>query len=234
MKRFYKDVSVVADDESFSIALDGRPVRTPGRALLQVPTPALADCIAAEWRAQEEEVRPAAMPMTRFANSAIDRIRPRRPEVVSEIAAYAETDLLCYRADTPEELIERQAFTWQPLLDWTAERYNAPLRVTQSVTPVAQDDTAVAALREEIAALDEFALSGVHSLTAVSGSIVLALAVVECRISAAEAAAASLLDETFQAERWGEDPEAVVRWESIGVEMASAARFLATALPKLP
>lgn len=231
MKRFYKEVSVVEDGGCFSILLDGRPMRTPGRDLLQVPHRALADCIAAEWQAQEEEVKPEAMPMTRFANSAIDRVRSRRGEVVAEIAAYAETDLLCYRTDATDELAERQNFTWQPLLDWAGERYGAVLHITQAVTPVRQDETAVAALGNEVGALDEFALSGLHSLTTTSGSLVLALAVAEGRISAAEAAAASLLDETFQAEKWGEDPETVVRWESIGVEMASAARFLAAALP---
>ncbi len=232
MRRFYREVSVAEEDGLFSVALDGRPIRTPGREALELPSRRIAEEVAAEWQAQSEEVEPESMPMTRFANSAIDRIRPRHDEVVSEIAAYAETDLLCYRSDTPEELAERQNVTWQPLLDWAAERYGASLNVTSAITPVAQEGASVAALRAAIATQNDFALSGLHSLTTTSGSIVLALAVAEGRIGAEEAAAASLLDETFQAENWGEDPEAVARWESIGAEIAAAARFLGFALPK--
>ena len=232
MKRFYKQVAVVAEDGFYSITLDGRPVRSPGRAPLALPTEALADCVAEEWREQGEEIAQENMPMTRFVNSAIDRVRPRMQEVVDEIAAYAATDLLCYRTETPEALAERQADTWQPLLDWAAARYGAALRVTQSITPVAQDEAALATIRTEVAAQDEYALSGLHSLTTASGSVVIALAVAEGRIGAADAAAASLLDETFQAEKWGEDPEAVARWGSITAEIAAAARFLAVALPR--
>ena len=122
MKRFYKQVAVVAEDGFFLITLDGKQVRSPGRARLELPTEALADCVAEEWREQKENIVPERMPMTRFVNSAIDRVRPRIQEVIDEIAGYAATDLLCYRTGSPEELAARQVSAWQPLLDWAAER----------------------------------------------------------------------------------------------------------------
>ncbi len=231
MKRFYREATVVSEQGRYSVTLDGRPVLSPGKSPLELPTRLLAESVSAEWNAQGEEIDPASMPMTRFANSAIDRIRPRRDEVVNEIAAYAETDLLCYRTATPEGLAERQAFTWQPLLDWAATQYGASLRVTQEIIPVAQDKDAVAALRNQIVSRDEFALSALHSLTAASGSVVIALAVAESRIDPKEASAASLIDETYQAEEWGEDPESIARWEAIGAEIEAAARFLAAVTP---
>ena len=229
MKRFYKQVAVVAEDGFFLITLDGKQVRSPGRARLALPTEALADCVAEEWREQKENIVPERMPMTRFVNSAIDRVRPRIQEVIDEIAGYAATDLLCYRTGSPEELAAHQVSAWQPLLDWAAERYGAKLRVTQSITPIAQDEAALAVIRDEVAARDEYALSGLHSLTTASASIVLALVVSEGHIGANAAAAASLLEETFQAENWGEDPEAAARWGSITAEMKAAARFLTVA-----
>ncbi|NKB59212.1 MAG: ATPase [Alphaproteobacteria bacterium] len=227
MKRFYREASVVAEEGRYSVVLDGRPVLSPGRSPLELPAVELANAIAAEWNAQGDDIVPESMPMTRFANSAIDRIRPRRDGVVSEIAAYAETDLLCYRAAAPADLVERQSFTWQPLLDWIAEHYGAVLNVTQGVMPLTQNAEATALLRAQVAMRDVFVLSALHSITAASGSLVIALAVVEGRIGPEEAAAASLIDETFQAEKWGEDPESVARWDSIGTEIAAAARFLA-------
>lgn len=231
MKRFYSDASVVAKNDQFAVELDGRPVLSPGRTPLDLEKQSVAEAIAEEWNAQGEEVVPESMPMTRFANTAIDRIRPRRDAVATEIAGYAGTDLLCYRVEEPKDLAERQAFTWQPLLDWAAAHYGASLRVTEGVIPVAQDADALTVLHTQVASYDEFALSGLHSLTSASGSLVIALAVLEGRIAPEEAAAASLIDETFQAEQWGEDPESIARWEGIGVEIAVAARFLSLALP---
>lgn len=230
MKKFYREATVVDEGGRFLVTLDGRPILSPGREKLALPTRPLADSVAAEWNDQDEEVVPQSMPMTRFANTALDRVRPRRDAVVGEIAAYAETDLLCYRTETPAELAERQTFAWQPLLDWAADRFGASLRVTRELAPITQDATAVEALRAAVAAHDDFSLSGLHSLTTASGSLVIALAVAEDRIGPEEAAAASLLDETYQAEKWGEDPEAVVRWESIGAEIAAGAKFLAATL----
>lgn len=231
MKRFYRAASVAAKHGLFSVELDGRPVLSPGRSPLDLKTQAMAEAVAAEWDAQGDEIVPETMQMTRFANTAIDRIRPRQEEIANEVAAYAGTDLLCYRAAEPEDLAERQSFTWQPLLDWAAAHYGATLRVTEGIVPVGQDPEALAILNAKVAACDEFVLSGLHSLTAASGSLVIALAVVEDRISPEEAAAASLIDETFQAEQWGEEPESIARWDAIGAEIAAAARFVSLTLP---
>ena len=229
MKRFYREAAVIAERDGYSVALDDRPVRSPGKAALVAPTRALAEFLAAEWNAQQDDVIPDSMPMTRFANSAIDRVRPHRDQVVEQIAGYVETDLLCYRADRPEALAERQEQAWQPLLDWVAARYGAALRVTRDARPIAQEEAAVAAVRVVVAGYEDFALSALHALTSASGSVVLALAVAEGRISPEEASAASLVDESFQAEEWGEDPAAVARWVAIGAEIHAAARFLAAA-----
>jgi len=231
MKRFYSAASVVAKNGHFTVELDNRPVLTPGRTSLELKMQAVAEAIAEEWNAQDDEVVPESMPMTRFANTAIDRIQPRQDEVANEIAAYAGTDLLCYRAEEPKDLAERQSFAWQPLLDWAAAHYGTSLRLTAGVIPVEQDPEALAVLHAKVAACDAFALSALHSLTSASGSLVIALAVLEGRIGPEEAAAASLIDETFQAEQWGEDPESIARWDGIGAEIAMAARFLSLALP---
>jgi chaperone required for assembly of F1-ATPase len=185
--------------------------------------------LAAEWADQPEEIDPRAMPMTRFANTAIDRVRRRRPAVIDEIAAYGGSDLLCYRVTAPEGLAARQEDSWQPLLDWAAQRFGAELQVTREIAHVAQDPGALAALREAVGAHDDFGLSALHSLTTALGSLILSLAVSEGRIGAPEAATASLLDELWQAQQWGNDDEAVTRRDAIRAEIEAATRFLAAA-----
>jgi chaperone required for assembly of F1-ATPase len=231
VKRFYKHAAVVpAEAEGgFGVALDGKSVKTPGRETLILPTKPLADAVAAEWAAQGEKIDPFAMPMTRFANTAIDRVRRRRPIVIDEIAAYGGSDLLCYRVSSPAELAARQDEAWQPLLDWSKQRHGADLRVTRDVAHLSQDPAALAALREAVGAHSDFGLSAMHSLTAALGSLILALALSEGHIDAPEAAEASLLDELWQAAQWGNDDEAVARRESIRAEVDSAARFLSIA-----
>jgi len=206
--------------------LDERPARTPGGAALVLPVRALARALAAEWRAQDTHIRPDSMPLTRFANTAIDRVATRRDAVIDELAGYAETDLLCYRVAFPVALVRRQEEAWQPLLDWAAAQCGATLRVTHTATPVAQDADAVAALRAAIAAHEDFALAALHGLCACSGSVVLALAVAAGAIDARAAANASLLEESWQAENWGEEDEAAARRIAIRAEIAAAARFL--------
>ena len=231
MKRFYKQAAIVdaPQGDGFAVALDGRTVKTPGREVLAVPARPLAAAIVAEWDEQGEEVDPRAMPMTRFANTAIDRVRRRRPAVIDEIAAFGGTDLLCYRVSDPADLAARQDELWQPLLDWSAERYGAGLQVTRDIAHVTQPDESLTVLREAVATHCEFGLSALHSLSAALGSLVLSLAVSEGRLSAPDAVEVSLLDETWQAQKWGEDDEAVIRWEGIRVEVKSAARFLTVA-----
>jgi chaperone required for assembly of F1-ATPase len=226
MKRFYEDVAVVENDACFAVTLDGRAMRTPGKVPLDLPSRKLAEAIACEWRAQGDKIDPHAMPLTRFANTATDRVAALRDAVAGEIAGCARTDLLCHRVATPEDLAARQDALWQPILDWAAERHGATLLVTRDIVAVAQPEPALSALRAAVDAHGDFALSALHSLTATCGSVVLALAVSSGRISACQAAEASLLEEAYQAEQWGDDPEAVERRDGIRAEIASAARFL--------
>ena len=226
-KRFYKQAAVIAlDGGGHGVALDGRPIRTPGGAQLSAPTQALAEAIAAEWDAQDEDIRPLSMPMMRLTATAIDRIGRERAAIVDGVAAYGGSDLLCYRAEGPDSLVARQAAAWQPLLDWVAEAHDARLAVTQGIGHVAQDEAALDALRAAVEALDDHRLAAVSQLTASCGSLVTALAVEAGRIGAEQAIEASQLDEDWQAEQWGQDREAADRRRNVAAEIEQAVRFL--------
>ena len=227
MKRFYKEAKVAAAGDQFGIELDGKPLRTPEKRALTVPNPALAEAIAAEWQGQGITVKPLDLPLTRLVSTAIDRVAARRDDVVAEIANYAGTDLLCYRAGEPRELVERQQTIWQPLLDWAEARLGATLGVTQSVTPLAQDPAALAAIERAIAAHDAMRLVALHLATTTCGSVALGLALLAERISAEEAFAAAQLEESFQIERWGEDAEQTQRRAALKEDIVLAARFAA-------
>jgi chaperone required for assembly of F1-ATPase len=227
IKRFYREVTVESRAAGHGVALDGRAVRTPQKAELALPTRALAEAVAAEWDAQSDEIAPQTMPMMQLASTAVDRVRPRRDAVIGEIASYAETDLLCYRADGPTGLVARQASEWQPVLDWAAGQYDALLAVTEGVMPVAQPRAAVAALRAAVAECDEFVLAALYNLTIASGSLVLALAVRDSAMDPESACDASQLDEEWQASEWGRDPAAESRRARARAEILAAARFLA-------
>lgn len=234
MKRVYKVVSVAEAGRdagertgAWEVRLDGRPLRTPGRAPLALRSRALADAVAAEWDAQVEEIRPDTMPMTQLASTAIDRVAPQRDAIVDGVAKYAETDLLCYRAESHQpELLARQRRVWQPLLDWAALRYDATLAVSSGVMPRPQPPGACRALKAAVEALDDMTLSGLQSAVAASGSLVLGLALLENRVTAEEAFEASQLDETFQIEQWGEDAEAAARRAALRRDLLDARRFL--------
>jgi chaperone required for assembly of F1-ATPase len=227
MKRFYKEAKVVAADNAFAIELDGKPLRTPEKRALLVPTKNLADAIAAEWQGQGVTVRPLDLPLTRLVSTALDRVTPRRTAVIAEIAKYGTTDLLCYRAAEPPELIERQRQIWQPLLDWAEARHAASFVVTRGVTPVAQTPATLRAIDGAIAAYDAMHLVALHLATSACGSVVLGLALLAERVSAEEAFAAAQLDETFQIERWGEDAEQTKARAALKEDIALAARFAA-------
>ena len=201
MKRFYKEVKV-ADG---AILLDGKPVKTPARAELRLPTPALAEAVAAEWRGQEEEIDPRTMRLTGLSNAAIDRVMPDMPAFVRPLAAYAESDLLCYRADSPAELIARQAEAWDPLLDWARRRFDAHFAVTSGIVHAPQPDATIARLGEALAAYDAFHLAGLAPIITIGGSLVTALALVEGEVDPDSAFDLTHLDELWQARRWGED-----------------------------
>lgn len=208
-KAFWSEVSVTEAAGGFGIALDGRAVRTPAKAELVLPTRDFAEGVAAEWRAQTGKIDPGTMPLTRAANSAIDKVRVQHAEVAALLAAYGGHDLLCYRAAAPPELVARQAAGWNPVLDWAATALDAPLRVTTGVTPIDQDAAVLARLARRVGALDEFAMAGFHDLVGLSGSLILAFAVTERALGAPEAWALSRIDEDWQQELWGVDEEAV-------------------------
>jgi chaperone required for assembly of F1-ATPase len=225
MKRFYRHAAPLAAAAGFGVALDGRLVKTPAKRDLVVPGLALASAIAAEWNAQEAELRPSFMPLTRLANITIDRDPTQREVIVKATAGYAGTDLVCYRtADQPALAARQQAF-WQPLVDWARQRYAAPLAVTAGVIPTPQPEASLDALAAAVAAQDDFALTALVVATAACGSLVIALALFEGRLDAAEAFAASQLDESFQIEAWGEDTEQAERRRALAAEIAAAARL---------
>lgn len=207
-KRFWKSASVVAIDQGFGVQLDGRPVKTPSKKMLIVPTQAMAQAVAAEWDAQTGLIRPDLMPMTRYANSAIEKVAPQFHAVADHLATYGETDLLCYRATSPQELIDRQAAAWDAWLEWSAQEFRAPLTATSGVMYIPQPAPSLANLRAQMNAMTAYHLSAFHDLVAVSGSLILALALAKGRINADQAYVLSRIDEQWQIEQWGQDEEA--------------------------
>jgi chaperone required for assembly of F1-ATPase len=226
MKRVYREATTRQAGDGWGIALDGRPMRTPAKHELVVPSAALAAAIAAEWDAQQDDIRPATMPLTRLAATAIDRTRTQRDLVIAEAANYAGTDLVCYRVDHPPELVARQQAEWQPLLDWAMLRYDASLAATSGILPQPQSPGALKAFAAAVAAQDDFRLTALHAMTAACGSLVIALALLDGRLDAAAAFAVSQLDETFQIEAWGEDAEVAARRQGLAEDIAAAARFV--------
>ncbi|MGE4373034.1 MAG: ATP12 family chaperone protein [Xanthobacter sp.] len=232
-KRFYKEVRVGASsrsDESatagFSILLDGRPVRTPARAVLQVPSQALAEAMAEEWAAQKEQIDLATMPLTRLVNVALDRVQPEAATVRDEVVRYAGTDMLFYRAESPQGLVDRQAHYWDTVLDWMRDQYGTRFYMAEGVMHVAQPEDSLAAVRDLVPEI-ALPLSAIHSMTTLTGSALLALAVAQGRLNADEAWAAAHVDEDWNREQWGEDELATTRREARRVEMDAAVRLLA-------
>jgi len=226
VKRFWKEVSVEPIDGGFTIALDGRRVKTPARAELVVPARALADAIAEEWRTVEGEIDPRAMPLTGLANAAIDRIAPDKEAFARGLAAYGESDLLCYRADRPPRLVERQATLWDPILAWCRRRYDADFEVASGIVHRPQPKATVDRLAHAVLARSPFDLAALSPLVTISGSLVIALALVEDGIDLDTAWAAASLEEQWQAEQWGEDAEAARALAARRAEFEAAYRFL--------
>jgi len=229
MKRFYKETTVDAAGPGHRVLLDGRPIRTPAKAVMVLPTRGLAEAIAAEWRdvPEQSEINVSHLPLTRLAATGIDRVAGQRHQVIEDAAKYAASDMLCYRAGEPSSLVERQQRLWQPLLDWAVQRYDAPLLVGEGTAFVMQPEASTAKLRAAVAAHGDLALSALYNLTHVAGSLVIALAVSEGHLTPEEAFAAAQLDELYQIERWGEDPIAAKRHAGIRQDIAAGARFLA-------
>lgn len=202
MKRFWTDVSV----KDGGIELDGRPVRTPGRAPLTLPTSALATAVAEEWRDVSATIDPRAMPLTGLANAAIDRIAGDTTGFAGGLAAYAASDLLCYRADSPDELVARQALAWDPLIDWASRRYDVHFTIATGVMPVDQPDATLERLGAAVASRDAFALAGLSPIVTTTGSLISALALAEDAAGADAIWSAATVDDDWQREQWGEDP----------------------------
>jgi chaperone required for assembly of F1-ATPase len=224
VKRFYKAAKV---GEGRRILLDGKVVRTPGRRDLALPSDALADAVADEWNAQDEEIDPRAMRLTGLANAAIDRIAPELGAFARGLAAYGESDLLCYRAEGPAPLVSRQAESWDPILAWAQQYYDAVFELASGITHMPQPAETIARLNAAVAARDPFALAGLSPLVTISGSLLIALALAEGAIALNTAWAAATLDEQWQAEHWGEDAEAIAALANRRRDFEAAARFLA-------
>jgi chaperone required for assembly of F1-ATPase len=235
VKRFWDSVSIEPSDGGYTVLLDGKPMHLPGGAVLTVEAETLAHAIAEEWReaggGKGGEMSFANTPLTRLAGTAQQRIAPDPAPIIDAIARYAESDLLCYRAETPRELVARQTQAWQPWLDWAAQTYGAPLRVASGIAYVKQHRGSVAALRSAVAVLDIPALAALGIAVPALGSLVLGLAIAEGRLDAGTAHALGVLDELFQAEAWGEDAEAAARRAAIAADVALAVRFLQLTRP---
>lgn len=245
MKRFYQTVSPVTvplDDqnpvyqdqtEGFGLNLDDKLLKSPDKKPFCLPNLEMAQAIAAEWDRQTEKILPETMPVMGQAAKTVDWISKQYDTAIAEIMEYAETDLLCYRVNYPETLAQRQRAAWQPILDWIATEYQAPLAITDSVQAVQQPPESLAQLQKAICALSPWALAAIHSLTGVLGSACLALAIYHQRISAQQAFEASFLDELFQIENWGEDQEAKQHRDKKLQEISDLALYLSYVTPRV-
>jgi len=226
VKRFWKSAAVVGVDGGYAIELDGRPVKTPARAELAVPTSALAEAIAAEWNESPDDVDPRAMPLTGLANAAIDRVATDKDAFAADLARYGESDLTCYRAEGPETLVRRQAESWDVLLGWARRRYDVDFATCSGVMHVSQPEETVRKLGHAVASLDSFHLAGLAPLVTIRGSLVAGLAVLEKLMPATEAWEAVSLDDRWQMEQWGADAEAEAALDGRRRDFLSGARFL--------
>lgn len=226
MKRFYTDVSVAEAEAGFAVLLDARPMKTPGKRTVVAPNRPLAEAVAEEWRAQEETLSPATMPLARCLNSALDTVAPQPDAAVAQLRHYARSDLLCYRADEPEELAARQKAVWAPHLAWAEARFGVSFAVVAGVMPADQPPGTIETLTEAVAAMDPYRLTGTYVAAGATASVVLGLRLAERAITAEEAWTAASLDEAFQAELWGDDAEAAERRAAIAAEVRAADRFL--------
>lgn len=224
--RFYKQVTVEPVDGGFEIHLDGKATRRLDQQPLVVPTPELAQGIADEWRVQGDKVKPSTMVLTRLVKGALDRDDAEWACLVDEIVNYGSSDLLCYRAEGPAELSERQASSWQPLLDWADEQFGVALTFTSGIISVVQAEASLEALRAHVEALPRFRLAALHPAVPLCGSSILALALLHQRLNPEEAMSLCLLDELWQEEQWGQDDEAAVRRQKLGDELKRLFAFM--------
>lgn len=227
MKRFYEKAAVASQDGIHRVTLDNRPLRSPAKADLQFPTFALAEAVAEEWARQEERIDAASMPLMTLSSTAVDYVGPRRAAIIEELVGFAGHDLICYWCDEPPELVRRQQETWQPLLDWAALTFDAPLKIVRGVLSEDQPQGSLEALQREVSAVEDFPLMSLLSACQATGSLIIGLAVLKERLTAREAFESAQLDERFQMERWGEDAEALARHDALQEDLTQAERLLA-------
>jgi chaperone required for assembly of F1-ATPase len=225
-KRFYEHVAIKDEGDRAAVLLDGKTVRTPGKAPFVLPNAALAEAIAEEWRGQGGRIDPSTMPLTRLANSVIDGVKGNEGAVIDDILKYAGSDLLCYRAEGPKGLVALQSKHWDPILAWAKQDFGAPMRLSEGVMHVEQPPNSLDALKERLQDFDPWSLAALHVMTGLSGSALLALAVALRRITPEEAWAAAHVDEDWQIGQWGEDEEAKVRRANRHRDFTAAARLL--------
>lgn len=224
-KRFWKQAAPAEAEGGWQVELDGRPVRTPAKTLMVLPTLDLAEQVAAEWDAQEGEIDPAQMPFTRMSNSALDKVSAQHGEVAGMLAEYGGTDLLCYRATSPAELVARQADAWDPLLDWAAADLGVRLDVAAGVMHVPQSEDALSRLHRMVCEMDDFRLAAFHDLVSMTGSLILGFAAARDYADSADIWRLSRIDETWQEEQWGVDEEAAAQAEFKRREFLHAKRY---------
>ena len=226
-RRFYKEVTLEPRPQGVAVLLDGRALKTPAKQLFLAPTQAAAELAAAEWASQGERILPAAMPVTRLLNVALDRAPETRAALAAEVARYAETDLLCHLADEASELREREEANWAPLRAWAAETLGVRLEPVAGVVARPQRPESLAAAHDRALALDDVRLVTLAHATALLGSVILGFALVNGRLGAEAAFAASRIDETYQEEQWGADAEASERAEGLREELVVIEALLA-------
>ncbi|MGJ8545791.1 MAG: ATP12 family chaperone protein [Sulfitobacter sp.] len=231
-KRFWKASEVIEAPGGFTVALDGRPIKTPAKAPLVMPTRAMAEAVAGEWDAQEGIIDPGSMPCTRTANAAIDKVAVQHAEVADMLAAYGDSDLLCYRADHPEELVERQSAQWDPWLSWAQEALNVQLLPRVGVVHVPQEPEALAAMSRLVHGYDKFQLAAFHDLVSLSGSLVIGFAAAQGARDIEALWDISRLDENWQIEQWGADDEASAMAEVKKAAFVHAKRMFDLAIVK--
>src|ERR1700674_830347 len=229
--RFYRDVSVLSGVRGYGVLLDGKPVKTPAGAVVELPTEALAEAIAQEWRDQEGKVRTETMLLTKLANTALDRVAGNRPLVSEQILSFGRTDLVCYRADEPVELVKRQASAWDPLIEWLRRRHGVELQTVSGLSYVEQKHDALRALEAAVASRNDFVLTALNAAATLCGSLTIALAQIDGRLDAGEAMAAAQVDEDYQAERWGKDPQMAAKRAAKSRELIEIGRLMELLAP---
>jgi chaperone required for assembly of F1-ATPase len=226
MNRFFENVTVEEAGEGFIVLLDGRPIKTPAKTTVLLPTRAAANGIAEEWDSQSEKIEPATMPLMQTAATAIDRVATQRQKVIEDIVSFGGTDLVCYRASYPKNLVAKQLEAWDPLLSWINDRHQIILKTTDSIAHIAQSSDALEKMAIIVRAQNDMTLAPLYNITSLCGSLVIALAVIDGRLTAEEAFEISELEETHTMELWGEDAEAVKRRNNNKESLIASIRFL--------